>query len=256
MEETTPEEFDRAQAANVKGNRMASSPSRRLLVVGGSGYLGRHIVRAGLAKGLSVSSFSRTGPPPIGADDLGDVEWLRGSLENADDVQQALEGKHAMVTCVGTPFGPSRERVRQVNGDLNVALIGAAKGAGVERCVFVSAATFRLMESLFPDSWGAYFEGKRLAEEAVAEHFGGKGCVLRPGIMYTSTLAEAREQAALGAKEAKMPNVVGGPMAAILSQSPVQWARRQVGPVGDFFEPPLPVNDVAAAAMAHILRDD
>ena len=230
------------------------SSGSRLLVLGGSGYLGRHVMRAGLAKGLSVASFSRGGAPAVGLDGLDQVDWLRGDMESNQDVAKAMEGVHAVVSVVGTPFGPTRERVRQINGDMNVAAIAAAKKAGVERCVYVSAATFRLMEQLFPDSWGAYFEGKRLAEAAVAEHFGEAGCVLKPGIIYTSTLAEAREQASLGMKEAKMPNLVGVPMAAIFSQTPVQWAAKQVGPVGDFFEPPIPVHDVAAAAIEHVIR--
>ena len=97
------------------------------------------------------------------------------------------------------------------------------------------------MERLFPDSWGAYFTGKRAAEAAVESHFGAQGAVLKPGIIYTSSLAEAREQAALGLKEAKMPNVVGIPMAALLGTPPARWAAGALGPVGDFLAPPSSV---------------
>ena len=55
------------------------------------------------------------------------------------------------------------------------------------------------------------------------------------------------------------PSLIGrgeelGEMAAIFSQTPVQWAAKQVGPVGDFFEPPIPVHDVAAAAIEHVIK--
>ena len=162
--------------------------ARRLLVVGGSGYLGRHIVRAGLRQGLAVSSFSRSGAPPpsVLTDDLQGTEWLSGSAESTDDVAKALDGVGAVVSCLGTPFG-TRESILRINGEANVAITKAAKEAGAERYVYVSAATFRLMESTFPDSWGAYFEGKRLAEAAVAEHFGDDGAVLKvcPSIFLT-----------------------------------------------------------------------
>ena len=159
------------------------SAAKRVLVVGGSGYLGRHIVRAGLKQGLAVASFSRSGAPhpSVMTDDLQGTEWLSGSAESADgkaELTKALDGASAVVSCLGTPFG-TRESILRINGHANVAITQAAKEAGIGRYVYVSASTFRLMESMFPDSWGAYFEGKRLAEAAVTEHFGDAGAVLK-----------------------------------------------------------------------------
>lgn len=227
---------------------------KRLLVVGGTGYLGRHVVRAGLSNGLSVASLSRSGKLPKGVDANGltGAEWLSGEAQNDSDVAKALEGVDAVVSCLGTPFG-TPESILAVNGTYNASITAAAAAAGVQKYVYVSAATFRPMEKLFPSSWGKYFEGKRIAEAAVASHFGVNGCVLKPGIIYTSSLAEARAQASLGLSEAKMPNAVGAPMAVILASGPGQWAAKHLGQVGDLLTPPSSVDDVAAAAIAHVL---
>ena len=181
----------------------------RLLVVGGTGYLGRHVVRTGLAQGLKVASFSRSGSLPKGIDNTGfaDAQWLSGSAESSDDVARALEGVDAVVSCLGTPFGTPTS-ILAINGTYNAAITAAAKEAGVKRYVYVSAATFRPMERLFPNSWGKYFEGKRIAEAAVASHFGEDGCVLKPGIIYTSSVAEATAQASM----VRLPHSLEAPL--------------------------------------------
>jgi uncharacterized protein YbjT (DUF2867 family) len=225
--------------------------ARRLLVVGGSGYLGKHVVRAGLTRGFNVASLSRSGAPSFGTDGLEGAEWISGSAESEADVARALAGADAVVSVLGTPFG-TPESIRRINGDANVAIAAAAASAGVKRYAYVSAATFRLMERMFPDSWGAYFEGKRRAEAAVEEHFGAAGAVLKPGIIYTESIAEFRQQAGSGLQEAKMPNIVGVPLSLLLGLPPVQMAKAPLGAFGDFLAPPVCVADVAAQAIAHV----
>ena len=59
---------------------------------------------------------------------------------------------------------------------------------------------------------------------------------------------------ALGLKEAKMPSVVGAPLASIFASSPVQKAAASMGSVGQLLTPPSRVDAVAAAAIAHVLH--
>ena len=47
--------------------------------------------------------------------------------------------------------------------------------------------------------------------------------------------------------------VRGEAMAVILASGPGQWAAKHLGQVGDLLTPPSSVDDVAAAAIAHVL---
>src|SRR3954447_19639131 len=60
----------------------------RLLVLGGTHFLGRHVVTAALARGHEVATFTRgvSGPPPDGA------RALLGDRDDPDALPKALDG--------------------------------------------------------------------------------------------------------------------------------------------------------------------
>lgn len=60
----------------------------RLLVLGGTHFLGRHVVTAALARGHDVAAFTRgvSGPPPAGA------RPLHGDRDDPDALPRALDG--------------------------------------------------------------------------------------------------------------------------------------------------------------------
>src|SRR5204863_5549608 len=64
------------------------SPARRVLVLGGSGFVGSHAVRALLAGGWEVTSLSRSGGSPA----PGAVS-LRADRRDVASLTQALEGE-------------------------------------------------------------------------------------------------------------------------------------------------------------------
>ena len=228
---------------------------KRVLVVGGSGFVGSHVVRTALSHGgLRVASVSRTGQPTTAAPDLEGAEWLQGDVSKPDDLRRVLAEVDGVVSCLGG-FG-TNDAMRALNGEANAALAQAAAASGVKRFAYVSAAPSRLFESFGPIGQGGplpvwwpfgpgYFEGKRIAEAAVGAHFGASGLALRPGFVYGSMEEAGRLW--------KAPALVGAPLEAVFSAGMVRGLARTLGPLGDLLAPPASVADVASAAVAHLV---
>ena len=115
---------------------------KRVLVVGGSGFVGSHVVRTALSHGgLRVASVSRTGQPTTAAPGLEGAEWLQGDVSKPDDLRRVLAEVDGVVSCLGG-FG-TNDAMRALNGEANAALAEAAAASGVKRFAYVSAAPSR-----------------------------------------------------------------------------------------------------------------
>lgn len=67
------------------------------------------------------------------------MEWARGNALEPRTYDRLLPGALAAISCVGG-FG-SQSEMQRINGAANAAVIAAAKAAGVQRFVYVSAHT-------------------------------------------------------------------------------------------------------------------
>ncbi len=220
----------------------------RMLVVGASGYVGRRVVAEALRRGVAVAALSRSGKPNILRQDdtLHQATWLRADATQAETLAPHLDKIDAVVSALGT-FG-SNATMRAVNGDANAALAAAAAAGGVRRFVHVSAADYGPLEKLLP----GYFEGKRIADAAVAEHFGERGTSLRPGFIH-GTRAVALP---LVGGEVQLPLwLAGAPMEYLFSSVAGRAACRALGSLGGVLTPPVSVDAVATAAVNAALGD-
>lgn len=209
---------------------------------GGSGFVGTRVLRTALASGMRVASVSRNGPPAALDSSLSEVEWIRADVEDPPALARSLEGADAVVSCIGA-FG-SNDFMRRINGDANASIVEAAAAAGVGRLAYISAATFRPVELVIP----GYFEGKRIAEEAVTRHYGPAGAVLRPPAVYGTRDV---------GKYVKIPlGLIGVPLGSLFASAPMRSLANALGPLGDLMMPWVSVDDVAAAAVAHVLQSD
>lgn len=106
---------------------------RRILVLGATGGTGRLIVAQALARGHDVHALVRS---PEKAAGLAGAAVSVGDARDERALRNALEGRDAVVSALGTPASPLRE-VSALSASTR-ALVGAMRAEGVKRLVCVT----------------------------------------------------------------------------------------------------------------------
>ncbi|KAM7459644.1 hypothetical protein LguiA_036638 [Lonicera macranthoides] len=221
-----PFKVEEAETVNVP-----PPPTEKLLVLGGNGFVGSHVCKEALDRGLSVASLSRSGRSTIQESWANSISWHQGNLLSADSLKEALSGVTSIISCVGG-FG-SNSYMYKINGTANINAIRAAAEKGVKRFVYISAADFGVVNYLLQ----GYYEGKRAAETELLTKFPYGGVILRPGFIY-GTRRVGSMKVPLG--------VIGSPMEMVLQHvKPLT----QVPLVGPLLTPPVNVTAVAKVAV-------
>lgn len=149
-------------------------------VFGGSGFIGRHLVRRLAADGWIVRVGVRDPEAagflkPMG--DAGQIVAMPADVTRPETVARLVDGCRAVVNLVGILYERGSRTFQRVHveGAANVA--SAARAAGAERLVQVSAI------GADPDSPAAYGRTKAAGERAVAAAFPG-ATVMRPSVVF------------------------------------------------------------------------
>ena len=114
---------------------------RRVLVTGGTGFVGSHLVEALCRRGLEVTLLVLPQLPTQHLERLG-VRVVRGSLDDYDVLAEAVIGKDTIFHVAGLVAAKSEAEFLRVNRDGTKNLVLAAERAGMHpRFLLVSSMT-------------------------------------------------------------------------------------------------------------------
>lgn len=149
----------------------------KVLVAGGTGFVGRAVVHAFRARDLPVRVLARHSNDPSHFAALG-AEVVEGDLTRPETLARAVDGCTHVVNLVAILTGAPAE-FQRVMTEGNAALLRAAQGAGVERFVLMSAlGTNEQTKDVVP-----YFRAKWAMERAV-EGSGLEYAIVRPSFVF------------------------------------------------------------------------
>lgn len=180
--------------------------TRLITVFGGSGFVGRHVVRSLAKRGWRVRVAVRRPDlaghvQPIG--NVGQVVPVQANLRYPESVAQALRGADGVVNLVGILYESGRQTFERLQAEGPGVVAQAASSAGIRDIVHVSAL------GADAGSPAAYGRSKAAGEAAVLAH-APDAVILRPSIVFGPEDNFFNQFAALARILPALPLIGGG----------------------------------------------
>jgi len=204
---------------------------RQVTVFGGSGFIGRAIVRELARQGFVVRAAARRielADALKTAGDVGQITLMRANMRVPQSVAAAIAGSQAVINAAGIPFQRGRQRYEQVHVDGARTIAQAANAFGVQRLVHVSG-----IGADSRSSRNRFIRSKVAAESAMIGAFENT-VVLRPSVVFGPNDQVFNRMARIACVALFMPVVGNG--------------RARVQPVF--------VGDIAKAAVEAVVRPE
>jgi NADH dehydrogenase len=179
---------------------------RRTAVLGGSGFIGRYIVRRLAAQGVVVTVGCRHAEEakflqPMG--NVGQIAVVNLAIDDEALLPDFLAGNDALVNCVGILAERGAQSFDLAHHAGPARLARLAREAGIERFVHLSAL------GADPRSPSAYARSKAAGEQAVRDAF-PTASILRPSVVFGPEDQFFNRFAAMAMISPALPLIGGG----------------------------------------------
>ena len=185
---------------------MPTSSAKLVTVFGGSGFIGRHVVRALAQRGHRIRVGVRRPDlaghlQPLGA--VGQIKAIQANLRYRWSIDRAVEGADAVVNLVGILFEAGRQTFDAVQAFGPRAIGEAARAAGISDVVHVSA-----IGAERPSTIG-YLRSKAEGEEGIRAA-APNAVIMRPSIVFGPDDHFFNRFAAMARMSPVLPLIGGG----------------------------------------------
>ena len=176
----------------------ADAAAPDLVVFGGSGFIGSHLISRLVADGRRVRVVSRAAGAQTPPFDSPLVEVMRGNVANRDDVMRAMAGAKSVVNLAHGGGGTNWDEIKRTMVDSAVLVAECAVAAGVHRLVHVGSIsglylgdpteiiTGVTLPDTEPEKRNLYSRGKVEADKALLAYAAETNLdvvILRPGLV-------------------------------------------------------------------------
>ncbi len=160
---------------------MSTALNGKLVTIfGGSGFVGRHVVREIARRGYNIRVAVRRPDlaeylRPAGA--VGQVHPVQANLRYPDSVARAIAGADAVINLVGIMNPSGKQKFDSVHTAGAKAVVEAAKAAGLQKIIHMSAL------GVDANSDSAYSRSKAAGEAAVVSTL-PQSIIFRPSVIF------------------------------------------------------------------------
>ena len=155
----------------------------KILIIGGTGFVGRHLARVLADQGLQVTIPTRRYEKNRDVTMLPSVSLIEADVHNTDELARLVTGQDIVINLVGILHGanpaiPYGKEFAAAHVELPKKIVAACQAAGVKRLLHMSA----LHEAKNAPS--EYLRSKAAGEEVVRNAQGIVSTIFRPSVIF------------------------------------------------------------------------